>query len=192
MTRSDPPSRKRRALTDEERTLWDSVAKQAKPLKKTARKAKVTAKKKPEIEAPPSPAPRPAKAPPAKIAMPPAAKPGPPPLATMTRRERGRVARGKTEIDARLDLHGKTLAQAHGVLRRFLARAQAEGYSLVLVITGKGRTTSEGREAGALRREVPEWLTQPDFRVLVSGYEEAHIGHGGEGALYVRVRRARI
>lgn len=188
MTRSDPPARRRRALSDEERALWDSVAKQAKPLKKAA--AKSASKKKADIEALPRDAPRSVKPAPAKPAAP-VAKPSSPPLATLTRRERGRIARGKTEIDARLDLHGKTLTQAHGILRRFLARAQADGFSLVLVITGKGRTTSEGRESGALRREVPEWLSLPEFRALVSGYEEAHIGHGGEGALYVRVRRAR-
>jgi DNA-nicking Smr family endonuclease len=189
MKRIDPPARRRRALTDDERTLWDSVAKQAKPLKKT----RAAVKKKAEAAAAAAqdaPRPAPAKAIIATVTRV-VPKPSAPPLATLTRRERGRIARGKKDIDARLDLHGKTLTQAHGILKRFLARAQAEGFSLVLVITGKGRTTSEGRESGALRREVPEWLGQPEFRVLVAGFEEAHIGHGGEGALYVRVRRAR-
>jgi DNA-nicking Smr family endonuclease len=196
MKRLDPPPRRRRALTDDERMLWDSVAKSAKPLRKSP------PRKKPDVEAkvadkaasdipPPSTkavSAKPVAAPAVKVK---ASPPPSPPLATLTRRERGRIARGKKEIDARLDLHGKTLTQAHGILKRFLTRAQADGASLVLVITGKGRTTSEGRESGALRREVPEWLSMAEFRVLVTGFEEAHIGHGGEGALYVRVRRAR-
>jgi DNA-nicking Smr family endonuclease len=61
----------------------------------------------------------------------------------------------------------------------------------VLIITGKGKIGAEA-ERGVLRRQVPQWLGLPEFRSLVVGFEEAHIGHGGEGALYVRVRRARI
>jgi DNA-nicking Smr family endonuclease len=42
-----------------------------------------------------------------------------------------------------------------------------------------------------LKRQVPLWLALPEFRVLVVGFGAAAIGHGGDGALYVRVRRAR-
>ena len=63
--------------------------------------------------------------------------------------------------------------------------------TFVLIITGKGKMGAES-ERGVLRRQVPHWLNQPEFRALVVGFEEAHIGHGGEGALYVRIRRARI
>ena len=98
-----------------------------------------------------------------------------------------RVARGKEAIDARLDLHGLTQAQAHSALLRFLHNANARDARLVLVITGKGR----GSEPGVLRRQVPQWLGLPEFRSLVVGFEDAHIAHGGEGALYVRVRRMR-
>ena len=58
---------------------------------------------------------------------------------------------------------------------------------LVLVITGKGR----GGEIGVLRRQVPQWLGLPEFRALVVGFEDASVNHGGEGALYIRVRRSR-
>jgi DNA-nicking Smr family endonuclease len=61
----------------------------------------------------------------------------------------------------------------------------------VLVITGKGRTSAAASERGVLRRQVPLWLSLPEFRSLVVGFEEAHIGHGGEGALYVRIRRSK-
>ena len=59
----------------------------------------------------------------------------------------------------------------------------------MLVITGKG---TAGGERGVLRRQVPQWLSLPEFRTFVIGFEEAHIGHGGEGALYVRIRRAKL
>ena len=62
----------------------------------------------------------------------------------------------------------------------------------MLVITGKGKVGGAESERGVLRRQVPQWLSLPEFRSLVVGFEEAHIGHGGEGALYVRVRRSRL
>ncbi len=84
-----------------------------------------------------------------------------------------------------------TQARAHRALSAFLQRAHSEGLSFVLIITGKGKTGAES-ERGVLRRQVPQWLSQPEFRALIVGFEEAHIGHGGAGALYVRIRRARI
>jgi DNA-nicking Smr family endonuclease len=81
-----------------------------------------------------------------------------------------------------------TQARAHRALSGFLQRAHLDGLTFVLVITGKGRS---GSEAGVLRRQVPEWLGLPEFRAFVVGFEEAHIGHGGAGALYVRIRKAR-
>jgi DNA-nicking Smr family endonuclease len=104
-----------------------------------------------------------------------------------------RVARGRQAIDARIDLHGLTQAQAHAALLRFMRTASARGARLVLVITGKGSKdlARSENERGVLRRQVPQWLGSPDFRNLVIGFEDAHIAHGGEGALYVRVRRSR-
>ena len=112
-------------------------------------------------------------------------------MAPLGRRERSQLSRGRKEIDARLDLHGMTQIRAHRALLGFLQRANHEGMTFVLIITGKGRTVGPESERGVLRRQVPEWLGLPEFRSLVVGFEEAHIGHGGEGALYVRVRRAR-
>jgi DNA-nicking Smr family endonuclease len=113
----------------------------------------------------------------------------PPPLAPLGRRLKQRVARGKQAIDARLDLHGLTQSEAHAVLLRFLRNAQARDARLVLVITGKG-VRGDG-ERGVLKRQVPHWLGLPEFRSLIVGFEDAHVAHGGEGALYLRVRRAR-
>ncbi|MGA7490539.1 MAG: Smr/MutS family protein, partial [Xanthobacteraceae bacterium] len=100
-----------------------------------------------------------------------------------------RLARGSEAIDTRIDLHGKTQGQAHAALLRSLRRAQQEGARFVLVITGKGRTGDDASERGVLRRQVPQWLRLPEFRAYVVGFEAAHVGHGGEGALYVRIRR---
>jgi DNA-nicking Smr family endonuclease len=110
--------------------------------------------------------------------------------APISRRDKQRLARGRSPIDARLDLHGMTQAQAHAALARFLNRAQADGATFVLVITGTGARDPAG-ERGVLRRQVPLWLRLPDFRAYVLGFEPADVGHGGEGALYVRLRRRR-
>jgi DNA-nicking Smr family endonuclease len=195
MKRSSPipelpvPPRRKRSLTEEERALWESVAKQIKPLRKRPRAAKAE-----EAEAPalPKPAASARPRPPAKIPRPPKPEPPPaaPPLAPLGRRERSQLSRGKKQIDARLDLHGMTQTRAHHALSGFLQRAHHDGLTFVLIITGKGKMGAES-ERGVLRRQVPHWLSLPEFRALVVGFEEAHIGHGGEGALYVRIRRAR-
>ena len=176
-------ARRRRPLSDEERQLWESVARQVKPLRKTPRLARPLTAEAAVVPVAPL---RPAS--PVKIAPPP--KPQAPPLAPIGRRERAQLSRGKKEIDARIDLHGMTQTRAHRALFGFLQRAHHEGLTFVLVITGKGKIGGES-ERGVLRRQVPQWLALPEFRTLVVGFEEAHIGHGGEGALYVRVRRVR-
>ena len=91
-------------------------------------------------------------------------------------------------VDARIDLHGLVQGEAHSLLYGFLHRAHAEGCRMVLVITGKG--SSLGSE-GVLRRAIPGWLQTPQFRHLVAGFDEATRVHGGEGALYVRLRGQR-
>ena len=184
--------RRSRPLSEEERALWESVARQAKPLRKKQRPAKAdTVAAEAERPSAPKPATPPKPLPSAKIARAPRLDqpPAAPPLARLGRRERSQLSRGRKEIEARLDLHGMTQTRAHRALSGFLQRAHREGLSFVLVITGKGRS---GGESGVLRRQVPEWLSLPEFRAFVVGFEEAGIGHGGEGALYVRIRRSKI
>jgi DNA-nicking Smr family endonuclease len=178
---------RRRVLSYEERVLWTTVTKAIAPLRATARLApdeetETTA----DVVKPPRPA-GPKKASPPLASQKPAPPPLAPPLAPLGRRMKRGVARGKQAIDARLDLHGLTQSEAHAALLRFLRNAGARDARLVLVITGKGR----GAEPGVLRRQVPQWLGLPEFRSLVLGFEDAHVTHGGEGALYVRLRRAR-
>ena len=184
-------SGRRRGLSDEDRALWHAVARSISPLRRRRRKPEPA-----EDDAPaPPPAARKAKAvaspPPAAIPKPRAApKPAaPPPLAPLDRRTKQRIARGTHPIDGRLDLHGHTQDEAHAALFRFLRRVQADGGKVVLVITGKG-TFGQG-ERGVLKRQVPLWLRLPEFRDLVVGFESAATGHGGEGALYVRLRKMR-
>ncbi|MGB6549922.1 MAG: Smr/MutS family protein, partial [Xanthobacteraceae bacterium] len=116
-----------------------------------------------------------------------------PPLVPLDRRAKQRVARGRDAIDARFDLHGVTQRQAHAALLGFLRQAQAEGAKMVLVVTGKGGGTAapDRAERGVLRRQVPLWLELPEFRHFVVGFSGAHVSHGGQGALYLRLRRAR-
>jgi DNA-nicking Smr family endonuclease len=182
-------SRRKRGLSEEERALWESVAKQVKPLRKRHRAAKAQAPL-PDAESKTvAKAATPLKPAPAKVVQ--ASRP-PPPLTPLGRRERSQLSRGRKEIEARLDLHGMTQTRAHRVLFTFLQRARSDGLTFVLVITGKGKAGGAETERGVLRRQVPQWLSLPEFRSLVVGFEEAHIGHGGEGALYVRVRRSRL
>lgn len=182
------PSPRRRALSEEERELWELVSKQVKPLRKhrvAKAHAAPRAESSPAVTAMrPASSPRPVAAAPS----PRVAKPSVPPLAPLGKRERTKLSRGRSEIEARLDLHGMTQTRAHRALAGFLHRAHQDGLTFVLVITGKGRS---GGESGVLRRQVPEWLSLPEFRAFVVGFEEAAIGHGGQGALYVRIRRAR-
>ena len=189
--------RRKRSLSEEERALWESVAKQTKPLRKKHRAAKPPAGDSPATEAPAAAKPAASPKPPPSTKILRAPKPqvplaAPPLLAPLGRRERSQLSRGRKEIDARLDLHGMTQARAHHALSGFLQRAHREGLTFVLVITGKGRAMGAESERGVLRRQVPQWLSLPEFRSLVVGFEEAHIGHGGEGALYVRIRRSRL
>lgn len=95
-----------------------------------------------------------------------------------------KLRKGRLTVDSRLDLHGMTQAHAHSMLLHFLDHCAVAGHRIVLIITGKGKTGE-----GVLRRQVPLWLQEPAFRKLVSGHRHAHMEHGGEGALYVRLRR---
>jgi DNA-nicking Smr family endonuclease len=173
-------------LSDDEHALWTDVTrsiarlrrKKPKPVDDTAVETKPAAPKAIRLSKP------------AQAAKPkaPAKEMAAPPLAPLERRLKQRLARGTQEIDSRLDLHGFREAEAHDALRRFLRSSQSGGAKVVLVITGKGRL---GGEQGVLRRAVPLWLRLPELRQMVVGFEPAGIGHGGEGALYVRLRKLR-
>jgi DNA-nicking Smr family endonuclease len=108
-----------------------------------------------------------------------------------------RMIRGKMKPEARIDLHGMTLSEAHPALVDFVVRAHSRGLRLLLVITGKGRGGDREDDGpipirrGVLKQQVPGWLTAPPLGALVLEIREAHARHGGGGAFYVYLRRSR-
>ncbi|MCQ8782329.1 Smr/MutS family protein [Mangrovibrevibacter kandeliae] len=179
--------RRRGTLTEEDARLWAGIAETVAPLKGRLRRRAAAP---PVLEEPspvlpaglakavedalPAPSPAPAVRP-RRLTQHPIEKP-------VLRK----LGKGRLPIQARIDLHEMTQAVAHYALAGFLRQAQAAGLRHVLVITGRGNATGS---RGVLRRTVPHWFTTPEFRPLVSGYEPAERQHGGDGALYVRVRR---
>lgn len=129
-----------------------------------------------------------------------------PQLSNFDKKSRRRLGAGQIEIAARIDLHGMRQHEAHDALRGFLNSAHARGLRWVLVITGKGAPTRHGHDydhehdtssfrglqsRGVLRREVPQWLTEPELRAIVVSHTTAAQHHGGEGARYVQLRSKR-
>ncbi|MFN3347779.1 Smr/MutS family protein [Pseudorhodoplanes sp.] len=185
---ADEGRRRSRRLSSEDRALWDGVTRSVRPLRKRATEAAPVAAPQIDAKAAKKAAPTPAVQPAATV---PQRKT--PPLAPLDRKTKQKIARGRETIDGRLDLHGHSQAEAHDALLRFLRRTQGRGGRLVLVITGKGKSDVSGRGdgGGVLKRAVPLWLALPEFRALVIGYDAASPAHGGEGALYVRLRKMR-
>ena len=113
----------------------------------------------------------------------------------MDKKAFGRMTKGKLSPDARIDLHGMTMAAAHPALIGFIQSAHARGDRLVLVITGKGKVKDDGGPIpvpkGVLKHQVPQWLKSGPLRHAVLQITEAHVRHGGSGAYYVYLRRAR-
>lgn len=113
----------------------------------------------------------------------------------MDRKAFTRMKRGKLKPDARLDLHGMRVDTAHPALTRFILSAQASGHRLVLVITGKGKSSKDDgpipTPRGVLKHQVPQWLRMPPLAQAVLQISSAHISHGGDGAYYVYLRRTR-
>ena len=125
----------------------------------------------------------------------PAVEPQHKPLVDIDRRMKRELAKGRLEIDARLDLHGYRAAEAHTRVVDFLANAQRNGVRVALIVTGKGGRPSRmgewsgEHETGVLKRQTPMWLADPRLRHIVAAFGEASQPHGGAGALYVRIRR---
>jgi DNA-nicking Smr family endonuclease len=186
--------RRRRGLSSDEARLWAAVTRSAVPLKgRSHPPLPPEARPKEPPSAPAAPdvaaakagvalqALRPKSAPPVRHSQHAIEKP--------TRRK---LARGRLAIDARIDLHEMTQQRAYDALAGFLRQAQAMGLRHVLVITGRGGSAGSAfGSRGVLRRVVPQWFAGPEFRPLVSGFDSAERHHGGDGALYVRVRRLR-
>jgi DNA-nicking Smr family endonuclease len=180
----------RRKLSDEEHALWKGITRSVAKLRR--RRERPTPPEAGDVPAGETTKPkRPA---PPSMAVAPVKHAAPPPPAALDRRSKQRIARGTHTIDAHIDLHGMTQAEAHSALRHFLRRSQAKGARIVLVITGKGGAPRDGGygDRGVLKRQVPLWLRQAEFRGAVIGFETAGAAHGGEGALYLRLRKAKV
>ncbi len=172
---------------EDEQALWRSVTHDTVPLK---------GRKRP----PPQPAPPAVASAPSAPAATPAALPRaapspspPPPLdhgraPGLDKRTAERLKRGQLAIEARVDLHGLTQADAHRALTAFIDGAHQAGRRCVLVITGKGLGAEK---IGVLRGAVPRWLNQPSLRPLLLAFCHAQPKHGGDGALYVLLKRRR-
>lgn len=189
----------RRRLSREEAELWRHVTLSVRPLNGREMPA-------PELPGEPAPengakGPGPAAKRTGKPAAPPLPIPIPPPLppslpelshgavAGIDKRTAQRLRRGKLPVEARIDLHGLTQQEAFRALAAFLAGAQRAGRRCVLVVTGKG-LRPDGR-VGVLRENVPRWLNQEPNRGRVLAFNHASVKDGGEGALYVLLRRAK-
>lgn len=113
----------------------------------------------------------------------------------MDKRKFARMKRGKEAPDGRIDLHGMTAAAAHVALTAYLLRSFSEGKRLVLVITGKGRQSTETgpipTPKGILRHQLPDWVSQPPLNQIVLQLAQANQRHGGGGAFYVYLARNR-
>ena len=191
--------KKPRHLSTEERALWDHVAERMEPLHA-----------KPSVSLP--------------NVTPPPKRPDPQPLpffevgtkanhsrphdllppiqrrletapVNMDNKSFGKMKRGKIKPEGRIDLHGMTMDQAHPALVRFIMSSQAAGKRLVLVVTGKGKSSRDDGpipiRRGVLKHQVPQWLAAPPVGQVVMQIAEAHVSHGGVGAYYVYLRRQR-
>jgi DNA-nicking Smr family endonuclease len=173
----------RRKTTDDEKALFRQVIDEPRPLKAATRKP-LAKPKKPIARA----------------------------VSSLDGNTAEKLKRGAREPEVRVDLHGLTEARAHQRLLSFLRGAQKKGVRLVLVITGIGNPRREesaewmvarapspsatpswaggpARQSGVLKQMVPRWLNESEFTALVSGSGPAHRRHGGDGALYVYLRK---
>ncbi len=196
---------RRRTLRPDEEDLWQTVARTARPLNPITHRRKVDAPAVPVAVKPTEPPRLPAFRLGEKLRQTPShdLAPSHPDVLSapvvMDAKAHARMTRGKLAPEARLDLHGLTLAEAHPELIRFILNAQGAGLRLVLVITGKGKQKPEAdgfwgpipQRMGVLRHQVPLWLRQMPLAPSVLQISEAHLKHGGSGACYVYLRRNR-
>lgn len=173
------PPGKSGGLSSEDRALWKKVTDSVDPLITTRDKSA-----EPERATRPPPLPPPQIRPKQKPPLPSSPQA---PGKGLDRRSSEKFRRGKLPIDGRLDLHGMTVGRAHARLDSFIAQSCALGRRVLLVITGKGRDGGQG----ILRREVPIWLSEGENRNRVLSVHRAQPRDGGDGALYVLLRRNR-
>jgi DNA-nicking Smr family endonuclease len=172
----------KRDLTDEDQALWDLVTRNVKAYRGRAPvRPRHPASDPPPVSHAPVPVPAP------RLTSP--LKPGE--TAGLDWRTARRLKRGALPVEARLDLHGLTVAEAEAAVSRFIVASSSAGRRCLLLVTGKGEGTSEfaGERRGRIRREAPHWLAGPRLRPLILAVMPAAPSHGGSGALYVLLKR---
>lgn len=187
--------RRPRNLRPDEKELWDRVRHNTIPLRESVEKAvsnRISRTEQPKIS---SPVPQFRVGERSKSQVPGPAVRRSETAVVMDTKHFSRLKKGKLRPEARIDLHGMTLAQAHPALIGFILRAQQQSKRLVLVITGKGKPNERewffNNQTGILRHQVPHWLEEYPLRPLVLQVTQAHGRHGGDGAFYVYLRRNR-
>jgi DNA-nicking Smr family endonuclease len=157
--------RRKRATSDEERKLFEQVFKEGRPIKPVP--PKTVAKKKTSSSGP----------------------------SGINGATQDRLRKGLIAPDAHIDLHGMTQGVAHRTLVSWLSAAHRRGHRLVVVVTGKGNPKNDENAPwmssphGVLKQMVPRWLNEPELAALIAHVRPAHVKHGGEGALYVYLRK---
>lgn len=179
----------------EETDLWRKITGDVKPL---ARRETPPA---PDVPVPPSKNRKPAAATDLRKPAPPEAphQLSPSPALShgaapgVDRKTADNLRRGRMAIEARLDLHGMTQAEAHRRVHAFIEGQQEAGRRCVLIVTGKGvwRRQDGGGGVGVLREAVPRWLNEPSLRPRILAFTHAQPKDGGDGALYILLRRIR-
>ena len=190
MTRNPQPKGNRRKTSQEhgpDLDLWAAATADVKPLPK--RHNKPTSNTLMGVPGDPPPARQKFKPLPTKLDIAQRTDLGHGQAPGLDRRTQQRLRRGKVNIEARIDLHGMTQSAAHDALYNFLERAFMAGKKTVLVVTGKG-LRADGR-IGVLRQAVPQWLNTVPIRQWVHAFDHAAPRDGGEGALYIVMRRQR-
>lgn len=195
---------RRRTLRPDEEELWQTVARTATPMHVMPPRRKLDAPPPAQVHVKPvEPAPRlpafrlgeKARSTPTHDIAPTLSESLEQAPILMDAKAHARMTRGKLVPEARIDLHGLTLAEAHPELIRFILNTQSAGCRLVLVITGKGKQKPDHgpipQRMGVLRHQVPLWLRQMPLGPCVLQITEAHLKHGGSGAFYVYLRRTR-
>ncbi|MFD1106631.1 Smr/MutS family protein [Sphingobium olei] len=176
----------RRRLSPDEQALWSALTRSVRPIRPGQRQPPAPLPTTPDSSVPVSAAPA-IKSPPRTQAMPPPRVPA----AVLDSGWERRIRSGAIIPDMSIDLHGHSLAAAHGRLDQAIAAALARDARVLLVVTGKPRAApaSGASRRGAIRAEIGHWLDVSPHADRIASVRIAHPRHGGDGALYLILRR---